>query len=314
MNHELLTVLRGATVHYQPIVDLNTGAIAGFEALMRTVDLNGKVDSIGPVIEQIESDPVLLDRLMRRLFGRISHDAVPLFERYPRFYVSINVPPAMLSAQTAFGEPTIRGMLAELDLIHYQDRLVCEITERQALSAQGRAALELARQNGIRLALDDFGTGHSGIAQLLGLTVDVVKMDRSAVVLLTKDVTAERLVRGIIAATSLIRARVVAEGVESAAQAFFLQAAGVDYGQGWFWSPALPAAELPKVLEPVFRIGGALWLNGSTTLVIPAQAEIQNSTSLLDSRSRGNDEPFLRSAKAPPSDSRAQCSRRPARR
>jgi EAL domain-containing protein (putative c-di-GMP-specific phosphodiesterase class I) len=219
---------------------------------MRTVDLNGKVDSIGPVIEQIESDPVLLDRLMRRLLGRISHDAVPLFERYPRFYVSINVPPAMLSAQTAFGEPTIRGMLAELDLIRYQDRLVCEITERQALSAQGRAALELARQNGIRLALDDFGTGHSGIAQLLGLTVDVVKMDRSAVVLLTKDVTAERLVRGIIAATSLIRARVVAEGVESAAQAFFLQAAGVDYGQGWFWSPALPAVELPKVLEAGF--------------------------------------------------------------
>ena len=62
----------------------------------------------------------------------------------------------------------------------------------------------------------------------------------------------EALMRTIIAATSLIRARVVAEGVESAAQAFFLQAAGVDYGQGWFWSPALPAAELPKVLEAGF--------------------------------------------------------------
>jgi len=252
MNHELLTVLRGATVHYQPIVDLNTGAIAGFEALMRTVDLDGNVASIGPFIEQIESDSALLDRLMRRLLCMIRHDAAPLFERYPGFYISVNVPPAMLSAQTAFGESKIRGMLVEFDLIRYQDRLVCEITERQALSAQGRAALELARQNGIRLALDDFGTGHSGIAQLLGLTVDVVKMDRSAVVLLTKDVTAERLVRGIIAATSLIRARVVAEGVESAAQAFFLQAAGVDYGQGWFWSPALPAVELPKVLEAGF--------------------------------------------------------------
>ena len=58
--------------------------------------------------------------------------------------------------------------------------------------------------------------------------------------------------RGIIAAASLIRTRVVAEGVESAAQAFFLQAAGVDNGQGWFWSPALPAAELPQVLETGF--------------------------------------------------------------
>ena len=64
--------------------------------------------------------------------------------------------------------------------------------------------------------------------------------------------TAERLLRGIIALASLIRARVVAEGVETAAQAFFLQAAGVDCGQGWFWSQALPAAELPKVLEAGF--------------------------------------------------------------
>jgi EAL domain-containing protein (putative c-di-GMP-specific phosphodiesterase class I) len=252
MNHDLLTVLERATVHYQPIVDLNTGASAGFEALLRIVDAEGKAATIGPVIEQFESDPVLLDRLMRRLLGVISRDAVPLFERYPGFYISVNVPPAILGAQTALGEPTIRGMLAETDLLPYQDRLVCEITERQALSVQGRAALELGRQNRIRLAVDDFGTGHSGIAQMLGLTIDVLKMDRSQVMLMTKDVTAERLVRGIIAAASLIRARVVAEGVESAAQAFFLQAAGVDYGQGWFWSPALPAAKLPKVLETGF--------------------------------------------------------------
>jgi EAL domain-containing protein (putative c-di-GMP-specific phosphodiesterase class I) len=143
-------------------------------------------------------------------------------------------------------------MLAELELEPYLDRLVCEITERQALSTQGRAALEIGRQNHIRLAVDDVGTGHSGIAQILGLTIDVLKLDRSQVVLLTRDVSAERLVRGIIVLASMIRARVVAEGVETAAQAFFLQAAGVDYGQGWFWSPALPPAELPKVLEAGF--------------------------------------------------------------
>lgn len=252
MNHDLLMMLERATVHYQPIIELDTGAVAGLEALMRIVDSDGEAGSIGPVIEQIEDDPMLLDRLMRRLLGMISRDAVPLFERYPGFYVSVNVPPAILGARTALGEPTIRSMLAESNLMPYQDRLLCEITERQALSAQGRAALELGRQSQIRLAVDDFGTGHSGIAQMLGLTIDVLKMDRSQVELLTKDVTAERLVRGIIAMASLIRARIVAEGVETAAQAFFLQAAGVDYGQGWFWSPALPAAELPKVLEAGF--------------------------------------------------------------
>ena len=81
MNRNLLVVLERATVHYQPIVDLNTGAIAGFEALMRTVDLDGNVASIGPFIEQIESDSALLDRLMRRLLCMIRHDAAPLFER-----------------------------------------------------------------------------------------------------------------------------------------------------------------------------------------------------------------------------------------
>ncbi|MEF8767778.1 MAG: EAL domain-containing protein [Candidatus Accumulibacter phosphatis] len=188
-------VLERATVHYQPIIDLDTGAIAGFEALLRTVDGDGNAGSIDPVIEQIESDPVVLDRLMRRLLGMISRDAVPLCERYPAFYVGVNVPPAILGARTALGEPAMRVMLAEFALEPYLGRLVCEITERQALSAQGRAALELARQVGIRLAVDDVGTGHSGIAQMLGLTIDVLKLDRSQVVLLTKDVTAERLVR-----------------------------------------------------------------------------------------------------------------------
>jgi len=252
MDQDLLTALERTTVHYQPIVDLDTGAVAGFEALSRIVGADGKAGSIGPVIEQIENDPVLLDRLTRRLLGMIRRDMAQLFERYPGFYVSVNVPPAILGARTALGEPTMLEILVEQDLIPRQDRLVCEITERQALSAQGRAALALGRQNRIRLAVDDVGTGHSGVAQILGLTIDILKLDRSQVVLLTEDVTAERLVRGIVVLASTLRARVVAEGVETAAQALFLQAAGVDYGQGWFWSPALPPAELPKVLEAGF--------------------------------------------------------------
>ena len=70
MNQDLLMMLEGATVRYQPIVDLNTRAVAGFEALLRIVDAEGKAGLIGQVIEQIESDPLLLDRLMRRLLGK----------------------------------------------------------------------------------------------------------------------------------------------------------------------------------------------------------------------------------------------------
>ena len=132
------------------------------------------------------------------------------------------------------------------------NRLVCEVTERQALSAAGRAALDAARKSHVRIAMDDFGTGNSGLAQLLGLTIDVLKIDRSQVEHLLKDPTADRLVRGIVALANVLRARTVAEGVETAAQAFFLHAAGVDYGQGWFWSKALPPEDLPRVIEGGF--------------------------------------------------------------
>jgi len=243
MKQDLSAQLAQLSVHYQPIVDLNSGAVAGCEALARVSDGKGATCSIGPIIESVENDPDLLELLMRQLLGVIHREAVPLFERYPDFYVSVNVPPAIL------GTRKIRGVLDELDLYPYLNRLVCEVTERQALTDAGRAALDAAREYHIRLALDDFGTGNSGIAQLLGMKVDLLKLDRSQVIQLTKSHLAERLVRGIIALAAIIRARVVAEGVETPAQALFLQATGVDYAQGWFWSAAVPAAELPNIIE-----------------------------------------------------------------
>jgi EAL domain-containing protein (putative c-di-GMP-specific phosphodiesterase class I) len=242
----LRKVLERVIAHYQPIVDLGTGAVIGFEMLARIGADEGPPQSIGPLIEEIESDPGHLERLMRQLLTAIQRDMQPLFARYPDFYVSVNVPPVML------GDGRIRKMIQELGLGPCLSRLVCEVTERQALTDVGRAALETARKLHVRIAMDDFGTGHSGLGQLLGQTFDVLKIDRSQIEHLMKDPTADRLLRGIVALANVLRARTVAEGVETAAQAFFLQAVGVDYGQGWFWSKALPAAELPRAIESGF--------------------------------------------------------------
>jgi EAL domain-containing protein (putative c-di-GMP-specific phosphodiesterase class I) len=243
---DLKEVLERVIAYYQPIVDLGSGAVVGFEMLARIEEDQGPARSIGPIIEGIESDPAHLDRLMRQLMAAIQRDMEPLFARYRDFYVSINVPPVML------GNGKIFEMINELGLTPSLDRLVCEVTERQALSDVGRAALDAARKLHVRVAMDDFGTGHSGLAQLLGQTFDVLKIDRSQIEHLMKDPTADRLVRGIVALANVLRARTVAEGVETAAQAFFLHAAGVDYGQGWFWSKALPPAELPRAIEGGF--------------------------------------------------------------
>ena len=243
---DLARLLEGVIAHYQPIVEIGTGKVAGFEMLARIPDNAGPARSIGPLIEGIESVPAHLEQLMWRLLNAIQRDVQPLFSRFPDFYVSVNVPPAMI------GDGKILEMLQEIGLVPCLDRLVCEVTERQALSAAGRAALEAARKARIRIAMDDFGTGNSGLAQLLGLTFDVLKIDRSQIQNLLKDPTCDRLVRGIVALASVLRARTVAEGVETAAQAFFLHAAGIDYGQGWFWSKALPPEELPRAIERGF--------------------------------------------------------------
>ena len=232
------------TVHYQPVVDLLTGAVTGAEALLRFVRPDGSLVSPAQdgLIDRIEADPIAVVDLMDRLFECLARDAAPLFERVPGFYVSVNVPPSVL------GTGEIARIMTGSGMEPYRTRLVAEITERQALTDIGREALDRARASGIRVAIDDFGTGQSGLGQLMGLEFDILKIDRSQVQPLLKSATAERLLRGVVALAGPLRVRLTAEGVETRAQSFFLRAAGVDYGQGWYWSKALPIAEFEAAL------------------------------------------------------------------
>ena len=231
------------TAHYQPIVDLNTGTVAGFEALARVVQADGSVTTAGAVIEEIEQESETLRALIRAILESIRRDMVPLFQRHQHFYVSVNIPPVIL------GSGQILPMIEELKLTAYLSRIVCEVTERQALTSVGRSALERARQSGMSVAIDDFGTGHSGLMQIVGLDFDILKIDRSLIETILTNQTAARMLRGIVALAAALRLHTVAEGVENWEEAFFLRAAGVDCGQGWFWSKAVSAHDAARVLE-----------------------------------------------------------------
>ncbi len=230
------------TAHYQPIVDLNTGAIAGFEALARVASSDGSIITAGALIDNIERRTDTLRALIRTILSSIRRDMVPLFEHHGHFYVSVNIPPAIL------GSGHILPIVQELELTPYLNRIVCEVTERQALTTVGRSALEGARQSGMSVAIDDFGTGHSGLMQIVGLDFDILKIDRSLIDRILTNQTAARMLRGIVALAAALRLRTVAEGVESREEAFFLRAAGVDCGQGWFWSKAVSAKEASHML------------------------------------------------------------------
>jgi sensor c-di-GMP phosphodiesterase-like protein len=154
---------------YQPIVDLNAGAVMGFEALARMIGSDGAGRSAGKIIERIERRPDTLKALIRTILTCIRRDMVPLFERHPHFYVSVNIPPVVL------GSGEVARLLEDLDLAPYLSRIACEVTERQVLTSVGRSALERARRSGMIVAVDDFGTGHSGLMQIAGLDFDVLK-------------------------------------------------------------------------------------------------------------------------------------------
>jgi EAL domain-containing protein (putative c-di-GMP-specific phosphodiesterase class I) len=91
------------------------------------------------------------------------------------------------------------------------------------------------------------------LKQLLGLDFDMLKIHGENTAALLQSVPAERLLRGIVALAGSLRVAVIAEGVEQPEQALFLRAAGVDYGQGWYWSKAVPATELAEIAGRLFR-------------------------------------------------------------
>jgi EAL domain-containing protein (putative c-di-GMP-specific phosphodiesterase class I) len=104
---------------------------------------------------------------------------------------------------------------------------------------------------GVSLSLDDFGTGYSSLAYLRTLPVNEVKIDRSFVATLGTDGTGRALVDGIIRLTHAVGLRVVAEGIEHRSQLRHLRRLGCDFGQGYFWTPAVPFDQLDEVLADV---------------------------------------------------------------
>jgi len=234
------------TLHYQPTVDLAGGDITGFEALVRwrhpTRGMVSPLDFIG-----IAETTGLIVPLGRWVLTEACRQAVEWGAgRTRRLKMAVNV------SVRQFDHGDLSVMVAEVlaETGMPVDQLVLEMTESVLLTDTDENLTQLQRLKalGVTLAMDDFGTGYSSLAYLRRYPMDILKIDRSFVDRLGGDREDEALVRTIIRLGKNLGMQTVAEGIEDAVQLAALQEMNCDYGQGFFLSRPLPAAEAARVL------------------------------------------------------------------
>ncbi len=237
------------SVHYQPVVDLTTGLPHGAEALVRWPRPGHGLVPPDLFIPLAETSGLIIE-LGRWVLNRACADAALWAEQIPTLSggtVAVNVSARQLAHPRFIND--VDQALAASGLP--ADRLVLEITESSLIEDRDGVLGVLAslRDRKVQLALDDFGTGYSSLGYIQALPVDIVKIDKSFVDLITGPGTGTALSEVVLKLAEATGLRVVAEGVETPGQAEALRRLGCHYGQGYTWARPLPTDQLRTLLR-----------------------------------------------------------------
>ena len=229
-------------VHYQSVVDLQTGELWGMEALVRwDHPERGLLEpsEFVPVAEQSGLVIPMGEQILREACLRAKEwqDESP---RIPSLVMSVNLSASQLShsdladtVERVLGETGLEGSSLTLD--------VTETVYVKVLAAN-TAIFDRLRGMGVRFSIDDFGTGYSSLSYLKRLPADALKIDQSFVKGLGEDIDDTAVVRMLIELAHTLGLEVIAEGVETEEQADLLKEMGCDFAQGYHFSKPLPAA------------------------------------------------------------------------
>ena len=229
--------------HYQPLVDLKSGELVGFEALARWELSDGTLVSAAEFIPLADEAGLITD-LSERLLTRACRDAL----QWPaHLKLAFNLSPAQL-ADRLIGLRIVK-ILAKVGFP--ANRLELEITESALIHDTETAVqvLEDLHNAGVRIALDDFGTGYSSLSQLSRFQFDRIKIDRSFVREFEDDTKQRRIVRAIITLGAGLGVSTTAEGIERESQRGSLRTLGCQHGQGYLFGAAMPAGEALSLIE-----------------------------------------------------------------
>ncbi|WP_298976434.1 EAL domain-containing protein [uncultured Thermosynechococcus sp.] len=232
-------------VYFQPIVELESGAIVGLEALSRWFDpQKGEIPAAEFIV--LAEQTGLIVSLGRQVFERAIQEFSQWRQQDSRrqtITLGINISPQQLVDAHFVGDilAVLRNAQLPPPLLHLE---ITETTMIRNLEATLQVAKEL-QQLGVALNIDDFGTGYSSLSRLHQLPIHALKIDRSFVQSLENSQAAQEIIGAVIALGKSLRLDVVAEGVETATQAAQLINLGCRYGQGYLFYPPLPIERLP---------------------------------------------------------------------
>jgi sensor c-di-GMP phosphodiesterase-like protein len=217
-------------VEYQPVVEIATRQIVGAEALVRWKRGNTVISPASFIPLAEESGVISL--ITENVMDIVSRDLPRLTELDSKFHVAIN-----FSATDLKADLTIDKLMDVLRKSGASSQnLIVEATERGLVSGPEtcKVVAEI-REAGFRVAIDDFGTGYSGLSCLQNLGLDFLKIDKSFVDNIGTDGVTSEVVLHIIEMARSLRLHIVAEGVETEAQARFLKTRHVGFAQGWLF-------------------------------------------------------------------------------
>ncbi len=229
-------------VHYQPQLDLANGRLVGVEALVRWSEASPA--EFIPVAEETG--------LIGPLGAWVLHTAVrDLAVWHAQGLTPLTVTVNLSTRQLE--DPDLPDVVAKAlaDAGIAPEALCLELTE-SALMGVATASLDCLRAIkglGVYVGIDDFGTGHSSLARLRSLPVEVLKVDRSFVDGLGSEQGDSAVVAAVLSLAHALGLHVIAEGVETPLQANQLVALGCPVAQGFLWSPAVPAAQIPSMAK-----------------------------------------------------------------